>query len=84
MGHDAYMAAAGLVVSSQSVAPSGAVPEFLRPLVFPAFATWAAYDLFWFTVHAGAALALAAGVWLSWRRGDPARASVAHSGSAAR
>jgi hypothetical protein len=49
------------------------MPEFLRPLIFPAFPTWAAYDLFWFAVHAGAAAAVAASIWLTWpsRDGEP-------------
>jgi hypothetical protein len=68
MGHDAYMAAAGLVVSSAAIPPSGIVPDLVRPLIFPAFPTWADYDLFWFAIHAAVASALAISIWLSWPR----------------
>jgi len=67
MGHDAYMAAAGLVVWSEAIPPSGAVPAMLRPILFPSFDTWAAYDLFWFVIHAAVAAALAVVLWATWR-----------------
>jgi hypothetical protein len=67
MGHDAYMAAAGLVVWSEAIPPAGAVPDLLRPIAFPSFDTWAAYDLFWFLIHAAVAAVLAAVLWGTWR-----------------
>lgn len=73
MGHDAYMEAAGLIVWSEAVPPSGAVPAMLRPILFPSFDTWAAYDLFWFVIHAAVAAALAAVLWATWKGGPTLR-----------